>query len=199
MSRQGRTLLRLEELVWWGRSAISARPLSCLVPLAALVLLSGTPDRLDGQEGGDAVSADDVDPGAWLVASGSLGGATDLDDGSFTPLAAVGWGLEARLSRRLGLRGDLRLLLAFGGGGLVLAEGPAAVMYLGDHAPGGPHLRGGPMLRFGGGRADPPLSVPGAFVAFAAPIGGNLRLDLSASLMSGDGLLLEVGVDLLLR
>lgn len=81
----------------------------------------------------------------------------------------------------------------------MLAEGPAAVIYMGDDAPGGPHLRGGPVLRFGGERTDSWMSVPGGFVAFTAPAGGNFRLDLSASLLSGDGLFLEAGVDLLLR
>ena len=176
------------------------RVLASAFLLSALHLeTSGAGGPVEAQEapptGGDRP---DALPAYRLVAPVGLGVFLDSFNGATNPTIAylgAGAGLEARLTRRFGLRAEGQAVFAleepnptFEGAEAFFL--PGAVLYLGDGPGDRPHLRGGPAL------GTSALGL-GIFIGGGVPVGSPMRLR-GRVVLSQDGPLLEAGGELAL-
>lgn len=165
---------------------------------AAGLLLVTASSSLYAQEGEPAdttAGEDEPDLSVRPTVFAKVGPSIDLQDDDVLLLGAAGGGLGVPISRRFGFRADVEVLVALESASFVLTARPAAVLYPGKDAPDGISLRAGAFAWTGLGVVQAGPRVLGPFAAATVPLGsGPLRLETSAALISGENLLLELGV-----
>lgn len=187
------------------RHAPSDRPRAPLVPLALLAVLTlglagtvpaGAQETAVGAGGPVAERADTaVNLSVRPVVVGRFGAALEPEEAESVFLATGAAGIEVPLSRRLGLRADGEAIVALEDGSFAVGLRPAAVLFLGERAPYGPSLRAGPVIWSALGPIRTVPRILGPYLALDTPIGeSGLQFEASASLLSGEFLLLELGL-----
>lgn len=167
--------------------------------LAGGLLLATAPSPLfaQGNAPADTAAGEDApDLSVRPTVFAKVGPGIDVQgDDDVLLVAAAGGGLGVPVSRRVGFRTDVEVLVALEDASFVLTARPAVVLYPGREAPDGVSLRAGAFAWTGLGVIQAGPRVLGPFAGTTVPLGtGAFRLETAAALISGESLLLEIGL-----